>query len=113
MKISDINFQGKYIVDINQPMPSKSARYRRNLSLDYWAQFSANSSQIYKHLAPALDSCKIERVKDGNQLLAIIINEVYTNSDEKIYVTYDIPDFYDTQFEDTMRNVGQEFEKIG
>ena len=113
MKISNINFQGKYKVDINQHMPDRRAKYKRDSRLDYWAQFSANPSKIYKYLDPALDSCKIERIKDGDILLAIVITENYIKDDKKKYVIYDIPDCYNKEFEDTMQSVGQEFEKIG
>ena len=93
MTIDSVNFQGKFVLDVNQPMPNLSARFRRDCCLDYMTQFAVNQSQINNKLQPVIDGI--------------------TPRDKKLNLVFDIPDKFEPLFEDMLNSVGQKFNKIG
>ena len=91
---SSTSFNGKYQIDANQKMQDKDACLKRDYTVGFWAQKANNSDAIQK------------------QFKNFVLGEYEKNPEAPCNLTIDINDEYNKDFEESMKLVGQKFNKI-
>ena len=91
MTINSISFAGKYVLDANQKMPDRNTRVKRDDRIHYWCDFATNGFRMRNDFE--------EQAKGPR--------------DKAYKMEFEIPDKFNTLFEDSMNKLGQNFNKIG
>ena len=92
--ISSVNFQGKYQINANQTMPTKEACLKRDFAVGFWINQADNSTELQS------------KFKD------FIAGEYKEDVIKPCDLTFELDDKYNHDFEETMKSVGQNFDKL-
>ena len=85
MKVNAINstsFTGKYQLNANQTMPNQETCLKRDALMGFWASYSKDGDKITKTLKDYFNSPEYD-----------------SNRYKEVPVTFEIPDNYDSEFE--------------
>ena len=91
---SNLNFTGKYQVNANQEMSSQDNCLKRDALMGFWATKSKDGDKIQQ------------------QLKDFYTGPYNENKTAPLNITFEIADSEDKDFEESMKIVGQKFDKI-
>ena len=92
--VSPVNFKSKYQIDANQKMTNNDACLKRDFAVGVWINQADNNVALQKTF------------KD------FITGEYEEDVTKPCNLTFELDDKYDYDFEETMKAVGQKFDKL-